>query len=120
MSVINPINVECAICLSSIETDQPTLGHKINETCSHLFHQSCLTQWLESSFTCPVCRISADVFGTSRISADVVDTNNPPRLSQTQEKIAALFSCVALGYGLLIWLKICDEAIHAAMRPWMS
>ncbi|XP_061413047.1 filaggrin-like [Lethenteron reissneri] len=42
----------CTICCSEfVRTDQAT-----TLPCCHLFHTSCIEQWLKKSATCPVCR----------------------------------------------------------------
>ena len=43
----------CCICLAQHDTrGSVTLG------CCHCFHRVCISQWLERSSTCPVCRAS--------------------------------------------------------------
>jgi hypothetical protein len=52
-------NPDCPICWGSItSTDQ-----KIITTCNHLFHQKCLTRWVQDySDTCPLCRGVRPIF----------------------------------------------------------
>ena len=45
-------NVECSICLSKV--NKP----KCKTSCGHIFHITCLKQWLKSNVTCPNCRKS--------------------------------------------------------------
>lgn len=57
------IFAECSIC-------QELLGTSANEhisalLCGHVFHASCIKKWLESSSTCPQCRIM--VLGSEKI-----------------------------------------------------
>ena len=40
---------ECVICLEAIETP-------FTLSCSHVFHKSCLEQWIHYTPVCPVCR----------------------------------------------------------------
>ena len=48
----HPTEWACPICLSPDTED-------IDETCcSHMFHHQCLTVWLSSRHTCPLCRFS--------------------------------------------------------------
>lgn len=42
----------CPICLESF--DKQTTGNKIE--CEHIFHKSCIVEWLKKNTTCPVCR----------------------------------------------------------------
>jgi hypothetical protein len=47
----------CMICLCSMNADHVTLP------CMHRFHRNCISRWLHTRTTCPVCR------GTSSFSA---------------------------------------------------
>ncbi|XP_078737135.1 uncharacterized protein LOC144950863 [Lampetra fluviatilis] len=48
----NVLEQICTICCSEfVRTDQAT-----TLPCRHLFHTSCIEQWLKKSATCPVCR----------------------------------------------------------------
>ena len=56
--------VDCAICMSSIQVyveDIPET-HKVDQEsymitpCSHIFHTSCLENWMSYKLQCPVCR----------------------------------------------------------------
>ena len=43
--------MECAICL---ETNDNKLKKLVN--CNHVFHESCLNEWLKINPICPLCR----------------------------------------------------------------
>ena len=43
---------ECSICLTKV--NKP----KCKTSCGHVFHITCLKQWLKSNVTCPLCRKS--------------------------------------------------------------
>lgn len=45
---------KCSICLKSLS------NHTIQTltTCGHRFHKRCITQWLKTKDTCPLCRAS--------------------------------------------------------------
>jgi len=43
----------CPICLEDYVMDDPT--RRLPE-CNHWFHRDCITQWLQTAPTCPVCR----------------------------------------------------------------
>eukprot|EP00195_Chlamydomonas_chlamydogama_P015016 CAMPEP_0202908006 /NCGR_PEP_ID=MMETSP1392-20130828/44507_1 /ASSEMBLY_ACC=CAM_ASM_000868 /TAXON_ID=225041 /ORGANISM="Chlamydomonas chlamydogama, Strain SAG 11-48b" /LENGTH=956 /DNA_ID=CAMNT_0049597119 /DNA_START=64 /DNA_END=2934 /DNA_ORIENTATION=- len=46
--------VVCAVCLGDYEA-----GEMVRKLpCKHLFHQSCIDQWMEGQATCPICRTS--------------------------------------------------------------
>ena len=47
--LLDPANIECAICLETNE-----LNSIVNRLpCGHLFHCSCVGAWLEKHCTCP-------------------------------------------------------------------
>lgn len=47
---------ECSICLENGESD--TCFGEL-EQCSHIFHMTCILQWLnKNNVTCPICRTS--------------------------------------------------------------
>ena len=50
--VINNQNEECCICLDSENTNPWSIL-----PCGHKFHGHCISQWLRSNQTCPICRI---------------------------------------------------------------
>ena len=44
-------NDECTICLSNESNNEwVKLG------CHHIFHRTCISQWLSINNTCPICR----------------------------------------------------------------
>ncbi|XP_025084000.1 uncharacterized protein LOC112558028 isoform X2 [Pomacea canaliculata] len=51
----------CAICLSNIQFQEMVIRLP---TCSHLFHTTCITKWLSTSRSCPVCRTVVQVQST--------------------------------------------------------
>lgn len=46
--------MDCAVCLSEFEDDNELV--RLLPRCGHLFHADCITAWLASHVTCPVCR----------------------------------------------------------------
>ncbi|KEI42092.1 uncharacterized protein L969DRAFT_83957 [Mixia osmundae IAM 14324] len=44
----------CPICQDDFQIDEMAI--KLPKPCNHVFHQDCLTPWLKTSGTCPVCR----------------------------------------------------------------
>ena len=50
--VINNQNEECCICMDSDNTNPWSML-----PCGHKFHCQCISQWLHSNQTCPICRI---------------------------------------------------------------
>ena len=49
---------DCAICKEqfSLKTEDPDELMVVTLPCQHIFHEPCITPWLKSSGTCPVCR----------------------------------------------------------------
>jgi len=44
---------ECVICMSPVDL---STGDYMITPCEHIFHQSCLSQWMEKKMECPTCR----------------------------------------------------------------
>lgn len=43
---------ECIICFDDYKSDD-----KIAELeCNHIYHDSCITRWLQKDLSCPICR----------------------------------------------------------------
>jgi len=42
----------CAICLNNLKVDEQQ--HRLS--CSHLFHNNCINEWLRMNASCPTCR----------------------------------------------------------------
>ncbi|KAK6142325.1 hypothetical protein DH2020_022673 [Rehmannia glutinosa] len=43
----------CCICLEDLNSCDEAL---LSTPCSHVFHSSCITKWLTTSHSCPICR----------------------------------------------------------------
>lgn len=46
------MSFNCLICIEGIGSKETV----VSTNCGHVFHQYCLTSWLEKSKTCPQCR----------------------------------------------------------------
>ncbi|KAJ3043081.1 putative E3 ubiquitin-protein ligase dtx2 [Rhizophlyctis rosea] len=44
---------ECAICLEALEAESVVQVEK----CGHLFHKTCIDQWVKGQNTCPYCKV---------------------------------------------------------------
>ena len=53
---------ECAICLQ-VTNSGKLLGHDVNESVSHIFHEDCLKKWYQNHQTCPMCRSHIKIDG---------------------------------------------------------
>ncbi|CAM0950292.1 unnamed protein product [Alopecurus aequalis] len=46
------LQTECAVCLKDFEAED-----KVSTMpCNHCFHQGCISEWLQVSCVCPLCR----------------------------------------------------------------
>lgn len=50
-----PGHEECPICMN-IDSDQ-----QVSLPCGHEFHEKCLSKWLPTSRTCPMCRAGLNI-----------------------------------------------------------
>ncbi|KDO20824.1 hypothetical protein SPRG_13639 [Saprolegnia parasitica CBS 223.65] len=52
-----PSETECSICLVPFSRDDFEVPGVVVETqCTHVFHQGCIAEWIETAATCPICR----------------------------------------------------------------
>jgi len=52
-------SVECAICFLPVDLSDRRLGRRIDRVitpCDHVFHEECLSRWMDVKQECPVCR----------------------------------------------------------------
>jgi hypothetical protein len=73
----------CQICLEQFSVVGNGNPVKIL-SCPHLFHRDCLTQWLVSSRTCPICR--AVVFPSELIDITLPAPPTTPRVVHSQPR----------------------------------
>jgi len=59
-----PAGAACPICLCELASAPE--GSLTCMPCDHMFHEECLTQWLRSHNTCPVCRDAVEADDTPR------------------------------------------------------
>lgn len=58
VSLLKQDNHECSICLELIDKHHLFVENKLVVTvCGHSYHNSCLSQWLTHSSTCPKCPV---------------------------------------------------------------
>ncbi|CAD8181864.1 unnamed protein product [Paramecium pentaurelia] len=70
---------ECVICLESIKNGQKKQQRNCSVTpCFHIFHQKCLTSWLEKQKNCPFCRAEFSI---------ILIQNKYPWLDLKQQKV---------------------------------
>ena len=46
----------CAICLDEFQHNELVCKSKMNENCTHCFHEKCMKPWLMKQSQCPMCR----------------------------------------------------------------
>ncbi|XP_055803451.1 E3 ubiquitin-protein ligase MBR1-like [Solanum dulcamara] len=52
---IDEKNSQCMVCLEELAKKEA--DHEIlSMPCSHMFHEECITKWLQTSHYCPICR----------------------------------------------------------------
>ncbi|KAL2611328.1 hypothetical protein R1flu_023020 [Riccia fluitans] len=81
------LDSECAVCLSPFEVREEL---RLLPNCKHMFHPSCVDNWLRSHPTCPLCR--------STIISASWSIQNPPGVGDigTSEFAAPTSGAVAL------------------------
>ncbi|KAK8955862.1 E3 ubiquitin-protein ligase [Platanthera guangdongensis] len=47
------VDDDCSICIGQFEQGEEIL---ILPSCKHIFHATCVNEWLQSHNTCPLCR----------------------------------------------------------------
>lgn len=47
------MDFQCSVCLTDFEIGDEVIRHP---HCSHIFHPSCIRNWLELHDSCPICR----------------------------------------------------------------
>ena len=70
---IEPTTTNCAICQEAISSG----GARIRQ-CGHVFHRSCIVNWLGMSVRCPVCRHD--------IRREDLEEETPPASEQTSSQ----------------------------------
>ena len=74
-ALINNKNTKCCICCEPFVNPKAAyMGHRINNNVSHVFHQACISQWINYHHsTCPLCRVvisnSSKLLGTAVCNA---------------------------------------------------
>lgn len=54
----------CPICLRDFSIEKSDICRPVS--CSHVYHRSCITGWLEQHETCPLCR--SDIFSSPGVA----------------------------------------------------
>ena len=56
------LDKECCICLDNEESsDAASAKQWLELPCGHMFHQECVSRWLFTHDTCPVCRLNVRI-----------------------------------------------------------
>jgi hypothetical protein len=84
------IDNNCSICLSDLNNNYETMS------CKHNFHKKCITEWLNTNSTCPICRgfieIQAPIAKLSNKTIYLPTHNNHRRINYTKiKKIISIF-----------------------------
>ncbi|XP_047331630.1 RING-H2 finger protein ATL66-like [Impatiens glandulifera] len=51
--VCDPVG-ECAVCMEGFQTDVGSMAKRTR--CGHVYHAHCITKWLSTRQSCPLCR----------------------------------------------------------------
>uniref|UniRef100_A0A803NBJ8 RING-type E3 ubiquitin transferase n=1 Tax=Chenopodium quinoa TaxID=63459 RepID=A0A803NBJ8_CHEQI len=73
--------IECSVCLSILEEDQHV---RRLPNCSHVFHMSCIDQWLSGQATCPICR--------SEVSPQLIPLDREPSIASDLTEVVVVTS----------------------------
>lgn len=79
----------CIICQDTFSSGGPCVVTK----CGHIFHDNCITDWINKSRTCPSCRAfrnKADLFRV--YFASVSDTSLAGALQTAEQRINSLLT----------------------------
>lgn len=71
-------SAECSICLSSFRCND-LVSKSNNRECNHVFHKSCVQEWLILHVECPMCReefLIPPIFHTPSIQTGTVETDS--------------------------------------------
>ena len=68
--------MECVICCNNVSLeDVPERDQGLEMHCRHVYHESCIRQWLNYARQCPLCRRSLSL--GKDVPIQVEDTNQP-------------------------------------------
>lgn len=84
----------CVICQEVFQSTEDATSSSLVAifNCGHVFHGICLSQWLLTTKSCPVCRSSVTAANVSRLHLQDVNGPNestfylPPKLTEDKEK----------------------------------
>ncbi|KAI1728181.1 ring finger domain-containing protein [Ditylenchus destructor] len=84
----NESSAECSICLTTISRRK----RGVLPQCKHVFHYACVSQWLEKTPQCPLCR----------------QRTSTSDIKNVEQKVRRCFR------QLRSWKKRCGQQLHAA------
>jgi len=117
------LDKDCAICKEqfSLKTDDPDELMVVTLPCKHIFHEPCITPWLKSSGTCPVCRYAivpqpgdattSRSHGNTRPGGTSSNDHSRPR-SPSSTSQPGLFQAIFGGFG-----RASDGSSHRRSNP---
>jgi hypothetical protein len=70
-NIQNTNSDKCAICLDE-DVQNGFVSHKIDEKVQHVFHEECLTPWLENNPSCPLCRLNVSSINGQAVANPVL------------------------------------------------
>ena len=102
------MSVSCCICHEDINFCEEEISVLL---CGHLFHQSCIGKWLNTSSTCPECRISVTRKNlVQKIYPSInEDANNFYRESSGEKKSMLKTYTERIAYLEKIYIRLTDD-----------
>ena len=102
-------NIFCCICLSEIneineinenesDKNKENKENKVLKECDHVFHETCIKEWIKINETCPICRSKIIIKENSNNDLPIIAIPNNARNNNTY------CSNESIGLALFIYL----------------
>lgn len=87
-------NNECSICLENFNSNDQLLGHIIDDKTIHVFHNICISDWLNNSNKkgCPICRRQYGKKVLKKLKSKYQSKPNIKKLSKIKKKYTNIYN----------------------------